>query len=89
MSILTHQKKTTSLRIDNKLFNYIERRAKEENRSVNNYIETLLLNASGYIAPELTEEDFRALEKSKQEDEQGVYISSEEVHKKAIELCMK
>ncbi len=40
-------------------------------------------------APELTKENYIALEQSKKEDEQGLCISSENVHKKAIELCMQ
>ncbi|MBS9774520.1 MAG: hypothetical protein KGV59_05115 [Tenacibaculum sp.] len=41
------------------------------------------------IVPELTEEDIKALEQSKKEDEQGLHIASSEVHKKALEICMK
>lgn len=41
-------KKTTSLRLNADLYALIERIAKRENRSVNNYIETILLEATGY-----------------------------------------
>ncbi len=39
--------------------------------------------------PELTQQDFIALEQSKKEDEKGLYTPSEEVHKEAIKLCTK
>ncbi len=45
------RRKSTSLRIDNKLFAYIETKAKEENRSLNNYIETVLLTSTGFYEP--------------------------------------
>ncbi len=45
------KRKSTSLRIDNKLFAYIETKAKEENRSLNNYIETVLLTSTGFYEP--------------------------------------
>lgn len=41
-------KKTTSLRIDSELYSFIESLAKKENRSINNYIETLLFNVTGF-----------------------------------------
>lgn len=41
-------KKTTSLRIDSELYSFIENLAKKENRSINNYIETLLFNVTGF-----------------------------------------
>ncbi len=49
----------------------------------------LLKNYYKNIAPELTQEDYIALAQSKKEDEQGLHISSEDVHKEAIALCMK
>lgn len=45
------KRKSTSLRIDNELFAYIETKAKEENRSLNNYIETVLLTSTGFHEP--------------------------------------
>jgi hypothetical protein len=47
-------KKTTSLRLSSELYNHIERIAKKQNRSVNNYIETILFKATGYNEPNET-----------------------------------
>ena len=44
-------KKSTSLRLDRELYNYIEKLAKKENRSVNNFIETVLANATNFYEP--------------------------------------
>lgn len=44
-------KKSTSLRLDRELYNYIEKLAKKENRSVNNFIETVLANAIKFNEP--------------------------------------
>ncbi|HYK77263.1 MAG TPA: hypothetical protein VEV16_09820 [Daejeonella sp.] len=44
-------KKTTSLRLNLELYQLIEQLAKRENRSVNNYIETLLVKATNFDTP--------------------------------------
>lgn len=44
-------KKSTSLRLDRELYNYIEKLAKKENRSVNNFIETVLADATNFHEP--------------------------------------
>lgn len=44
-------KKITSLRLDLGLYSYIERLAKKENRSINNFIETVLANAVDFETP--------------------------------------
>lgn len=44
-------KKSTSLRLDRELYNYIEKLAKKENRSVNNFIETVLADATNLYEP--------------------------------------
>ena len=44
-------KKATSLRINSRLYAQIEKLAKQNNRSINNYIETLLFDAVGYHQP--------------------------------------
>lgn len=44
-------KKSTSLRLDMDLYNYIEKLAKRENRSVNNFIETVLADATNFYEP--------------------------------------
>ena len=45
------KKKSTSLRINSNLFAYIEKLAKQENRSLNNFIETTLFDALQYREP--------------------------------------
>ena len=37
----------------------------------------------------LDENDIKMIEKSDEESEKGFFISSEEVHRKAVELCTK
>ncbi|UXD71798.1 hypothetical protein MUK51_21310 (plasmid) [Sphingobacterium faecium] len=44
-------KKSTSLPLDRELYNYIEKLAKKENRSVNNFIETVLADATNLYEP--------------------------------------
>jgi len=58
-------KKATSLRIDRELYNYIEKLAKKENRSVNNFIETVLADATRFHEPNA--ETKNAIEEAKQE----------------------
>lgn len=47
----TKDKKLTSIRLNKNLYKHLQKKAKEENRSVNNYIETLLYDASEYGIP--------------------------------------
>lgn len=58
-------KKSTSLRLDRALYDYIEKLAKKENRSVNNFIETVLADATHFHEP--NEETKRAIEEARQE----------------------
>ncbi|WP_257666142.1 hypothetical protein [Parapedobacter tibetensis] len=59
-------KKSTSLRIDRDLYDYIERQARKENRSVNNYIETILSKATDFKLPNReTREAIAELERDK------------------------
>lgn len=44
-------KKLTSIRLSSNLYKHLQKQAKSENRSVNNYIETLLLENSQYFEP--------------------------------------
>ncbi len=44
-------KKTTSLRLSTRLYAHIAKMAKNQNRSVNNFIETILFDATGYNEP--------------------------------------
>lgn len=58
-------KKSTSLRLDQELYAYIEKLAKRENRSVNNYIETVLANATNFRLPNA--ETVEAIEEARSE----------------------
>ena len=54
MPTIATKKKSTSLRINSNLFAHIEKLAKEENRSLNNFIETTLFDALEYREPNET-----------------------------------
>lgn len=58
-------KKATSLRLDMELYNYIEKLAKKENRSVNNFIETVLADATKFHEP--NKQTKKAIEESNSE----------------------
>jgi hypothetical protein len=51
MNTININKKSTSLRLNSGLYEYIEKQAKRQNRSVNNFIETLLFEATEYQIP--------------------------------------
>ena len=51
MNTININKKSTSLRLNLGLYAHIEKLAKKQNRSINNYIETLLFDAVGYHEP--------------------------------------
>jgi hypothetical protein len=51
MNTININKKSTSLRLNSGLYDYIEKQAKRQNRSVNNFIETLLFEATEYQIP--------------------------------------
>jgi hypothetical protein len=59
----TSQRKSRSVRIKSELDKHLEKMAKEENRSVNNLIETLLTKASGFHEP--NEETKAAIEEAR------------------------
>lgn len=58
-------KKSTSLRLSQEMYDYIERLAKKENRSVNNFITTTLADAINYREP--NEETKQAIEDAREE----------------------
>lgn len=64
----TQEKKLTSIRLNKKLYLYLQQRAKAENRSLNNYIETLLFEASDFNL--LNEESRNAVFQAMEEREQ-------------------
>ncbi|WP_421805731.1 hypothetical protein [Flagellimonas sp.] len=47
-------KKSLPLRLDMDVFNLIKEKAKAENRSINNYIENLILKDVGHVPNDLT-----------------------------------
>lgn len=47
----TTAKKATSIRLDRDLYTYIEKLAKKEHRSLNNFIETVLSRATRFDTP--------------------------------------
>ncbi|MBW7869735.1 MAG: toxin-antitoxin system protein [Flavobacteriia bacterium] len=59
----TKEKKLTSIRINKNLYAHLQKKAKEENRSMNNYIETLLFEASEFEVP--NEETVAAIQEVK------------------------
>jgi hypothetical protein len=59
----TGERKSRSVRIKAALDRHLEEMAKEENRSVNNLIETLLAKASGFKEP--NEETKKAIEEAR------------------------
>jgi hypothetical protein len=61
----TAKRKSRSIRIKTTLDRHLEDMAKEENRSVNNLIETLLAKASGFYEP--NEETKKAIEEARRE----------------------
>lgn len=47
----TKDKKLTSIRLNKNLYEHLQKKAKAENRSLNNYIETLLWDSSEFRIP--------------------------------------
>lgn len=47
----TKDKKLTSIRLNKNLYKHLQEKAKAENRSLNNYIETLLWDSSEFRMP--------------------------------------
>ncbi|MGC4129562.1 MAG: hypothetical protein QM564_08375 [Bergeyella sp.] len=80
MDAVKANKKSTSLRLNASLYNYIEKEAKRQNRSVNNFIETTLYDAVGYHEP--NERLKKTIEESIAEmDSLKRYSSAEELFK--------
>lgn len=59
-------RKLTSIRLNNNLYKHLQKLAKKDNRSLNNYIETLLSSASNYLEP--NKETRSAIEESRKEN---------------------
>lgn len=73
MNTISITKKSTSLRLDSGLYTEIQKLAKKQNRSINNYIETLLSDAVGYNEP--NEKTKQAIEEARKEKKEGKLIS--------------
>lgn len=66
MNTININKKSTSLRLNSGLYARIEKLAKKNNRSINNYIETLLFDAVGYHEPnKVTKQAIKEIETEK------------------------
>lgn len=65
MNTIATKKKATSLRLNALLYDYIEKMAKEENRSFNNFIETTLFEALAFKVP--SENTQKGIEESRKE----------------------
>ncbi|WP_333854651.1 hypothetical protein [Epilithonimonas sp.] len=69
MNTININKKSTSLRLNSGLYSHIEKLAKKQNRSINNYIETLLFDAVGYHEPNAKTK--KAIEEARAEKKAG------------------
>lgn len=69
MNTININKKSTSLRLNSGLYSHIEKLAKKQNRSINNYIETLLFDAVGYHEPNVKTK--KAIEEARTEKKAG------------------
>lgn len=58
-------KKINSLRINRELYSQVEKEAKKENRSINNFLETLIREALNYHEP--NDETIQTIEESRNE----------------------
>ncbi|MGC4127970.1 MAG: hypothetical protein QM564_00100 [Bergeyella sp.] len=74
------EKKLTSIRLDKDLYQHLQRKAKKANRSINNYIETLLFENSEYYEPnEETLEAMREVEEMIKNETGKAYNSADEL----------
>ena len=58
--MMIKEKKLTSIRLSKNLYSELQKKAKEQNRSVNNYIETTLMESLDFYEP--NEETIAAME---------------------------
>ena len=65
MNTININKKSTSLRLNSNLYAYIEKLAKKENRSLNNFIETTLFDALNHREP--NEKTKKGIKESREE----------------------
>lgn len=81
------EKKLTSIRLNKKLYFYLKQKAKAENRSLNNYIETLLFEASDFNL--LNEESRNAVFQAMEEREQLIKMEKNESTKEFMERLLE
>lgn len=80
MNTISIDKKSTSLRLNSGLYAHIEKLAKKQNRSINNYIETLLFDAVGYHEPNAkTKKNIEQARAEKKEGKLKTYSSAEDL----------
>lgn len=80
MNTISINKKSTSLRLNLGLYAHIEKLAKKENRSINNYIETLLFDAVDYHEPNKeTKLSMKEIEKEKEKGSLKRYASVDDL----------
>lgn len=78
MNTIAPKKKSTSLRINSNLFAHIEKLARKENRSLNNFIETTLFDALEFREPnEITKAGIK--ESRKERSSLKKYSNTEEL----------
>lgn len=83
---MVQEKKLTSIRLEKGLYAELQRKAKEENRSVNNYIETALIKSLEYYEP--NEETIAAVEEAREMIKTGTgkaYNSVEDLMKDLLD----
>ena len=66
---MIQEKKLTSIRLGKNLYAELQRKAKSENRSVNNYIETTLMESLNFYEP--NEETIAAMEEVQEMTKNG------------------
>lgn len=79
----TATRKLTSIRLNSNLYEHLQKLAKKDNRSFNNYIETLLSSASNYLEP--NEETRSAIEESRKEHKTAKRFNDVDALMKSLE----
>ena len=84
MNTININKKSTSLRLNSGLYSHIEKLAKKQNRSINNYIETLLFDAVGYHEPNAKTK--KVIEEARAEKKAGALKKYDNVNDLFVDL---
>ena len=75
---MIQEKKLTSIRLGKNLYAELQRKAKSENRSVNNYIETTLMESLNFYEP--NEETIAAMEEVQEMTKNGTGKSYDNIN---------